>query len=183
MHATLNNRPHEGPNCPSVDGLIFDLTRAARSEQSAYELGNALCALETAVSKQPSVTAVKHGRLAMAFASAAAASLRSPSSIRYVDDIALGISATLRLLGRWRVGTSEPFADGLRADMRIFRNALHNADLRSQRQHREAIDPQQKTLRIVEEILAPIQHLLVPPTGGNVVRFRSKTEHFYGDGC
>lgn len=183
MHATLNNRSHYGPDCSSVDGLAFDLARAARSDQPAYELGNALCDLETAVDKQSSITAAEHERLAMAFAGAAAASLRSPSSVRYADDIALGISATLRLLGRWRAGVYAPFADGLRSDMRIFRNALHNADLRSQRQHREAIDPQQKTLRIVEEILAPIQHLLVPPTGGKVVRFRSKTEHFYGDGC
>lgn len=181
MRATLNNRALYDPERPCVDGLVFDLARAARSDQPAYELGNSLCDLETAVGKQPSIEAAEQERLAMAFAGAAAAALRSPSSVRYADDIALGISATLRLLGRWRAGLNAPFADGLRSDMRIFRNALHNADLRSQRLERETLDPQQKMLRIVEEILAPIQHLLSPPTDPKVVPFRSKPKLSVGD--
>ncbi|TCQ81212.1 hypothetical protein EDF68_102502 [Ochrobactrum sp. BH3] len=173
MQATLNKRPHDRSERPTIEGLAFDLARAARSDQPAYDLGNSLCNLETAIKHHPSITAIEHERLAMAFAAAAAASLRRPTSIRYADDISLGISATLRLLGRWRAGANEPFADGVRSDMRIFRNALHNADLRSQRQEREALDPQHKMLRIVGEILAPIQHLLVQPTDAKIALFRS----------
>lgn len=164
MQATFNNRSHDRAERFTVECLIFDLVRAARSDQPAYDLGSSMCDLETAIKQHPSITAIEHERLAIAFAAAAAASLRRPTSIRYADDISLGISATLRLLGRWRAGANEPFAEDLRADMRIFRNALHNADLRSQRQEREALDPQHKMLRIVGEILAPIQHLLVRPT-------------------
>lgn len=86
-----------------------------------------------------------------------------------IDAAITGVAAT-----SLQIPFSVMHVDGLRSDMRIFRNALHNADLISQRQHREAIDPQQKTLRLVEEILASIQHLLVLPTSGNVVRFHSK---------
>lgn len=178
MHATMKNTPHGGPN---VDDLVFDLSRAANGNQKAHDLGAALCDLETAVSRQPSISALEHDRLAKAFAGATAAALRMPSSIRYTDDIALGISATFRLLARWRAGMSKPFADGLQSDIRIFRNALHNADLRLQRRERELLDPQQKTLRIIDEILAPIQHLLSPPTDTKVIPFRSKTPHSGGD--
>lgn len=125
---------------------------------------------------------IEHEQLARAFALATASVIQKPASIRYADDIALGINAALRLLARWRAGVEHPFADGLRGGIRIFRNALHNVDLRLQRRENELAEPAQKRSRIIDEILAPIEHLLAPPTDGTIIRFRSKTQHFCGDG-
>lgn len=145
------------PHDERVERIIFELGRVATSGYPAFDLGGAVCALEEAVSAK-NAEQLDPGDLASmqrALADAAHVVLNHHSTARYVEDIATGLVAVTNVLKRWAYGIDQPVAAGLTEDVRILRNALHNADLRLRRQERDRTEQCQHAAGMFEDIFGP----------------------------
>jgi hypothetical protein len=154
---SITNSNLKAPYCNAAD-LVFDLKQIKHDDHPAYYLGSAVCNLEAAAVKI-AITRDDYELIAAAFAGATTETLMSSAYHLYVDDVGLGFGAVLRLLKQWLQAKEDPFKGGLRRDIRVFRNALHNIDLRDQRKSDELANQCLKVTRIFDETLAPFQFL------------------------
>ncbi|MDH6231050.1 hypothetical protein M2281_001622 [Mesorhizobium soli] len=149
--------PRASPHDERVRSIIFDLRRAAGSDQPAWELGGAVCALEEAVKARDAEQLDLDDLVDMQLAviEAAHVVLHHHTAARYVEDIGIGLSAVIKLLKRWACGDGHPLAAGLSEEIRILRNALHNADLHVRRRERELTQQHRRAACLFEEIFGP----------------------------